>query len=88
LAHEKNPNISEEPNEVVAEFKKHMVDTELFYDKYAGAKFAQYLFRIHEEGPRDASLEAARELLEEAQLFVEASHACYQKMQVKAPAAE
>lgn len=88
LAHERNPNLSEEPNEVVAEFKKHMVDTELFFDKYAGAKFAQYLFRIHEEGPRDASLEAARELLEEAQLFVEASHACYQKMQAKAPAAE
>jgi sulfite reductase (ferredoxin) len=88
LAHEVNPNISEDANEVVSEFKKHLVDTELFFDKYAGAKFAQYLFRIHEEGPRDGSLDAARELLEEAQLFVEACHACYQKMQAKASAAQ
>lgn len=88
LAHEVNANISEDPNEVVSEFKKHLVDTEIFFDKYAGAKFAQYLFRAHEDGPRDGSLDASRELLEEAQLFIEACHACYQKMQTKASAAE
>ena len=81
LAREYNPNISDQPNEVVSEFNKHLVEgTKLFLDKYAGAKFAQFLFRIHEQGPRDASLEAARELIEEAQLFVEASHECHQKM--------
>ncbi|HXS19035.1 MAG TPA: nitrite/sulfite reductase, partial [Polyangiaceae bacterium] len=81
LAREYNANISEQPDEIVSEFNKHLVEgTKLFLDKYAGAKFAQFLFRIHEQGPRDASLEAARELIEEAQLFVEASHECRGRM--------
>ncbi len=81
LAREYNPNISEDPNEIVSEFNKHLVEgTKLFLDKYVGPKFAQFLFRIHEQGPRDASLEAARELIEEAQLFVEASHECRGRM--------
>lgn len=90
LAREYNPNISEEPDEVVSEFKKHLVEgTKLFLDKYAGAKFAHYLFRIHEDGPRDETPDSAREVIEEAQLFVEACHECHQRMQqAKVTAAE
>ena len=40
---------SAEPDEVVGEFRKHFYDTQLFFDPYAGGKFAQYLFRAHEE---------------------------------------
>ena len=81
LARESNPNVSEDPDEIVAEFRKHLVDTKIFTDKFAGDKFAHYLFRIQRDGARDDSLDGAREVIEEAQLFVEASHAAYQKMQ-------
>ncbi len=88
LAREYNANVSEDPKEISSEFQKHLVDGDgLFLDKYAGAKFAQYFFRIVEEGPRNDQADGARELIEEAQLFVEASHACYEKMQAKKPSA-
>ncbi len=88
LAREFNPNVSEDASEVAGEFKKHLVETKLFFDKYAGGKFAHYFLRAHEEGVHGASSERARDLIEEAQLFVEASHSCYQKMQANASAAE
>lgn len=81
LSREYNPNLSEDENEIVGDFKKHLVEGQgLFLDKYAGAKFANYLLRLHQDGPRDASVDASRELIEEAQLFVEASHAAHQKI--------
>lgn len=81
LTREFNPNLSDDPNEIVSEFNAHLVEgTKLFLDKYAGPKFAQFLFRNHEHGPRDGSLDAARELIEEAQLFLEASHECHQRI--------
>ncbi|HEX2661108.1 MAG TPA: nitrite/sulfite reductase, partial [Polyangia bacterium] len=49
LTREKNPNLGTDPNEIVSEFRRHFCDTQLFYDPYAGAKFAQYFFRVHEE---------------------------------------
>ena len=88
LARETNPNLSEEADEIVSEFRKNLVDTKIFLDQYAGDKFASYLFRAHEDGPRDDSLATARELIEESQLFIEASHACHQKMLAQTRAAE
>ena len=35
--------------EIVSEFRKHYYDTELFFDPFAGGKFAQYFFRAHDE---------------------------------------
>jgi sulfite reductase (ferredoxin) len=62
----------------VAEFRKRFFDTGLFRDKYMGDKFGHYLFRRHEEaGSRVADEEHARYQLEEAQLFIEAAHACH-----------
>jgi hypothetical protein len=52
------------------------VDTQLFFDQFAGPKFAHYFLRTHEEGLGDGSASAARTVIEEAQLFVDASHAC------------
>ncbi len=37
------------PDEIVGEFRKHFYDTQLFFDPFAGGKFAQYLFRAHDE---------------------------------------
>lgn len=90
LTREYNANVSEDPIEIKVEFNKHLVEgAGLFLDQYAGPKFAHYLFRIIDEGPRNDQMDGAREVLEEAQLFVEASHSCYQKMQAqKASAAQ
>ncbi|NLE89293.1 MAG: nitrite/sulfite reductase [Myxococcales bacterium] len=88
LARELNPNLSEDPDEIVSDFKKNLVDPQIFHDKYMGAKFAHYLLRAHADGLGDGSKESARQLLEEAQLFVDAAHACHQKMASKAAAAE
>jgi len=88
LAREFNPNVADEREEIVAEFKKHLFDTQLFFDKFVGPKFAHFFLRAHEAGKGDGSADAARTMIEEGALFVEASHACYQKMlALRAPAA-
>lgn len=77
LARERNPNIGTDAGEIVAEFRKHLYDTQLFFDPYAGGKFAHYFFRIHDEGAKADSKDAAHQVIEEAQLFVDAAHQCY-----------
>ncbi|MEO5769977.1 MAG: nitrite/sulfite reductase [Polyangia bacterium] len=80
LTREKSPNLSSDPDEVVAEFRKHFYDTQLFFDPYAGGKFAQYFFRVHEEHQNAQTPEAVHQLIEEATLFVDAAHQCYARL--------
>jgi sulfite reductase (ferredoxin) len=77
LTRQKNENLSDQPDEVVSEFKRLFVEPKLFWDTYAGAKFAQYLFKAHEEPAKNPSKESAHQLVEEAQLFVDAAYECY-----------
>ncbi len=79
LVLERNPNVGTEAEEVVSEFRKHLYDTQLFWDPYAGGKFSQYFFRVHEEQGVAHDQEAAHQMIEEAQLFVDAAHQCYSK---------
>ena len=82
----------EDPEEIVAEFRARFYETRKFHDPFVGGKFAQYFFAAHAEagavtaplptaadGAGPHTLEAARHLVEEAQLFLEASHACYNR---------
>ncbi|MBC8132718.1 MAG: nitrite/sulfite reductase [Deltaproteobacteria bacterium] len=89
LTREKNPNLGTNPDEVVAEFRKYFYDTQLFFDPYAGGKFAQYFFRVHEEHQNADTQEAVHQLIEEATLFVDAAHQCYARLgaSLGAPAA-
>lgn len=81
LTRQQNENLSEDPDEIVREFRTHMVDTKVFWDPFAGGKFAQYLFRAHEDGAkRQQSKDAAHQLIEEAQLFVDAAHQAYSRI--------
>jgi sulfite reductase (ferredoxin) len=80
LAREKNANVGTEGDEIVAEFRKHFYDTQLFFDPFAGGKFAAYLFRAHEDRNRPATLESVHQLIEEATLFVDAAHQCYTRL--------
>jgi hypothetical protein len=59
----------------VNEFRVRFYDTNLLGDRYAGSKFAQYLFRRHDSPPKDHTLDHAHRIVEEAQLFIEAAHA-------------
>lgn len=79
LTRQKNENLSDQPDEVVSEFKKHFVETKLFWDTYAHGKFAQYFFKAYEEPAKNPSKETAHMLVEEAQLFVDAAYQCYTK---------
>jgi sulfite reductase (ferredoxin) len=80
LAKEIDPNLGKEPTEIVPSFKTHFYDTKFFFDPFVGPKFAQYFFKAAEDPNRGQSLENAHQLIEEASLFVEAAHACHQRM--------
>ncbi|MEM7586592.1 MAG: nitrite/sulfite reductase [Acidobacteriota bacterium] len=70
------PNLSNDPQEIVRQFKLRFHDTARFHDPFAGAKFANYLFRAHNTGGESLAPDAAHRRIEEAQLFIEAAHAC------------
>jgi sulfite reductase (ferredoxin) len=80
LTREKNPNLGSAPAEIVAEFRTHYYDTQLFFDPFAGGKFAHYFFRANDEHGKPATLESAHQLIEEATLFVDAAHQCYARL--------
>jgi sulfite reductase (ferredoxin) len=80
LTREKSLNLGTEPGEIVAEFRKHFFDTQVFFDPFAGGKFAQYFFRAYEDRGRPATRETAHQLIEEATLFVDAAHQCYGRL--------
>lgn len=73
-------DVSPDPDILVSEFRKRFCDTKLFQDKYAGAKFANYLLRRHESPPAEHTREFSHTLVEEAQLFIEAAHACRERL--------
>jgi prolyl oligopeptidase len=45
-----------------------------------GGKFAHYLFRRHESPPHEFTREHVHTLVEEVQLFIEAAHACWERI--------
>lgn len=75
--------IDNDDERVLNVFRERFCDTQLFYDKYAGSKFADFIFKanrtLREEPP--ITWESTRQQIEEAQLFVEAAHSCYGRLQ-------
>lgn len=74
-------DVKDEPDTIVEEFRKRFYDSELFFDRFAKGKFAQYLFNRHTRDNGNVTSESARQVIEETQLFIEASHACRNRMQ-------
>jgi sulfite reductase (ferredoxin) len=68
------------PGGIRAAFQGAFYDSELFFDPFVGGKFAQYYFAAHEQRNQPYDAEKAHRLIEEAQLFIEASHACYGRL--------
>ena len=82
LVQAQNPAIGENEEQIIAEFTKRYYDTQLFWDKYAGGKFAEYLFKAKEfvSDGKAADADRAVQLLQEAQLFIDAAHDCHNKL--------
>jgi sulfite reductase (ferredoxin) len=76
-------DVPETPEVVVKEFKARFLDTKLFTE----VRFAHYFFRRHETPPAQHTRDAARQLIEEAQLFLEAVHTCSDKLRQQKSAA-
>ncbi|MBN8729396.1 MAG: nitrite/sulfite reductase [Acidobacteria bacterium] len=74
------------PDGIAANFKTQFIDTELFWDPFAGGKFGQYYLAAHERhmawkaGGAGPDQDATRRLIEESQLVIEAAHSCYAKL--------
>jgi len=81
-------DISDDEERIVAEFTKRFYDTQLFYDKYAGGKFAEYFFKAKEfvHGNPSVDADRATQLVQEAQLFIDAAHDCHNKLRSAAGA--
>ncbi len=80
LGHE----VRDEADDIVTLFREHLHDTGLFHDPFAGGKFATYLLKAHAAGDEEfwtgADAEAAHRVIDEARLFVEATHAAYARI--------
>ena len=85
LVQAQNPAIGEDENQIVGEFTRRYYDTQLFWDKYAGGKFAEYFFNAKEfvSNSQAADGDKATQLLQEAQLFIDAAHDCHSKLVAK-----
>ncbi len=75
LVRSESVEVADDRRHVVAEFRRRFVDSGRFRDRFAGGKFANYLLRAAEETQPTDVPEAARQRIEEAQLFIEAAHA-------------
>ncbi len=79
-----NPDIKDDPDQIVAEFRARYYDTQKFWDPFAGGKFGNYLFDAHAKAGQAYNEEASRYLIEEAQLFIDAAHSCNNKLSMAA----
>jgi sulfite reductase (ferredoxin) len=89
LVKDHNPGVSEDENQIIAEFTARFYETQLFWDKYAGGKCAEYLFKAKEfiGTGKAADADRAVQLLQEAQLFIDAAHDCHNKVRGTAQSA-
>jgi len=73
-------DVTNDPEEIVQEFRERFHDTQLFFDQFAGPKFAIYLFDAHAAAGRQFTPDLAHSLITEAQLFIEAVHNCHNRL--------
>ncbi len=69
-------DVPDDPNVIVEEFRKRMVEPKLFWDTYHADQFSRYLFVRHEGPDARFTMDTAHKLVEEANLFIDAAHKC------------
>lgn len=67
---------------IVADFKTHFFDTEVFFDPFRGGSLAQYFFDAQASlaSGRTFGQESTHQIIEEAQLFLEGCQSCYTRL--------
>lgn len=78
-----NPDISDNKDEILKEFKTRFCDTELFYDPFAKDRFARYLFASFEKPLDTSNPDHVRQRVEESQLFIEATYSAHARMSMQ-----
>lgn len=73
-------DVTDDPDEIIDEFKDRFVATEIFFDPFAGPKFANYLLNAHDAASTAFTRDTATMRIEEAQLVIEAVHSTYNKL--------
>jgi len=68
-------------DDVATQFTTHLVDTEIFSDPFAKKQFSAYFQKLTaEKRYLTADAEFAHRTLDEVGLFIDASHACYERL--------
>ncbi|MFP6565405.1 MAG: nitrite/sulfite reductase [Myxococcota bacterium] len=80
-------DVTEDPDSIVSEWKTRFYDSERFFDKYARGKFGSYLLDRYASFPDRMDRDVAAQRVEEALLFIEATHACEARTSAEAAAA-
>jgi sulfite reductase (ferredoxin) len=76
----RNPDVPGDPAVVFPAFQEQFIDTQLFFERFVGANEWQYFQAAHQNGGAVRDRDEARRRVEEAQLFIEAAHACYSRL--------
>jgi sulfite reductase (ferredoxin) len=79
-------DVTEDPEDIVAEFKARFFDTERFFDRFAKGKFGRYLLDLHDDPAPSGDPAVAARRIEEAQQFVDAAHTCHARVTAEATA--
>jgi sulfite reductase (ferredoxin) len=72
--------VADDPAQIVKEFRARFYETQKFFDPFAGGKFAHYLFAANEKSGQPHTQDSTRYLIDEAQLFIDAAHSCYNRI--------
>ncbi len=75
------PSVPDSPEQILSEFRSRFYETQLFFDPFAGGKFAHYLFDAHRKSNEPHTLESGHYLVNEAQLFIDAAHSCNNRLE-------
>lgn len=75
------PEVRDTADDIVEQFDTHLMKTKVFWDPYAKGKFGNYLIQLHETKRHESQeQELVHRSLDEARLFHEAAHACYERI--------
>jgi sulfite reductase (ferredoxin) len=80
-------DVPDDNNVIVEEFRQRFVETKVFWDTYHADQFSKYLFLRHEGADARYNIDTAHKLVEEANLFIDASHKAHAKWQALHPPA-
>jgi sulfite reductase (ferredoxin) len=75
-----DPDTPHDPGVVFDRFQASFIETGRFFERYVGASEWAYLQAAHQANGRARDRDEARRRVEEAQLFIEAAHACYSRI--------